>query len=162
PEISQGAFEDPRSELIIADGLKYVAETDERFDAVIVDSTEPIGPAAVLFTPEFFGNCKRCLNEEGVLVTQNGLPFLMADHLKGTIRIFNSLFPDVATYLCDQPTYFGGPFALAWAATRPSLRNLTREELALRYAASGITTRYYTPDVHLASFVLPVYVGKLM
>lgn len=159
PEISQGAFEDPRAEVIIADGVKYVADTPERFDAIIVDSTEPIGPAAVLFTREFFEGCRRCLNDGGVLVTQSGLPFLFPEHLKGTMDLFRELFPDAATYLCDQPTYFGGPFALAWAG-EPGLRQLSVEELAPRYAASGIATRYYTPEVHLASFVLPAYMTK--
>jgi spermidine synthase len=162
PEISQGAFDDPRAEVIIADGVKYVAETAERFDAIIVDSTEPVGPAAVLFTRPFFEGCRRCLTEPGVLITQNGLPFLHPEHLRGTMGLFRDLFEDTATYLCGQPTYFGGPFALAWAATSPGLRALSGEELAARYAASGIETRYYTPGLHLASFVLPRYVARLM
>lgn len=162
PEISQGAFDDPRAEVIIADGMKYAAETSERFDAIIVDSTEPIGPAAVLFTQEFFSHCRRCLNEPGVLITQNGLPFVMPEHLKSTMRIFRGLFPDAATYLCDQPTYFGGPFALAWAANKPGLRDLSLENIARRHAASGIVTRYYTPGLHRAAFVLPAYIEALM
>ena len=62
--------------LLIADGLKYVAETAEKFDAIIVDSSEPIGPSAVLHTRAFFMDCKRALKPGGVLITQNGLPFL--------------------------------------------------------------------------------------
>lgn len=162
PEISQGAFDDPRVELIIADGVHYVADTSERFDAIIVDSTEPIGPAAVLFTPPFFEGCARCLNEPGVLITQNGLPFLHPDHLAGTIGLFASIFTDKAAYLCDQPTYFGGPFALAWAANDKALRATPLDAIVERFKASGIVTRYYTPEVHKAAFVLPAYIAELL
>ena len=67
--------------VVIADGLQFVAETDERFDAIIVDSSEPIGPSAVLHTREFFADCSRALKKDGILVTQNGLPFLFPEHL---------------------------------------------------------------------------------
>ena len=63
-------FDDKRADIVIADGLKYLAETDERFDAIIVDSSEPIGPSAVLHTREFFTDCKRSLKDGGILVTQ--------------------------------------------------------------------------------------------
>ncbi len=161
PEISQGAFDDPRVEVIIADGVRYVAETLERFDAIIVDSTEPVGPAAVLFTREFFEGCARCLNKPGVLITQNGLPFLHPDHLKGTMDLFGTIFDDRATYLCDQPTYFGGPFALAWAANDKATRATSLTAIAERLQSSGIAPRYYTPDVHKAAFALPGYIASL-
>jgi spermidine synthase len=161
PEISQGAFDDPRVEVVIADGVRFVAETAERFDAIIVDSTEPIGPAAVLFTREFFEGCVRCLNKPGVLVTQNGLPFLHPDHLKGTMALFDAIFPDKATYLCDQPTYFGGPFALAWAANDRGLRATPLPAIESRWKASGMALKYYTPEVHLAAFTLPGYIAGL-
>jgi spermidine synthase len=161
PEIGQGAFDDARAEVIIADGVRYVAETPERFDAIIVDSTEPVGPAAVLFTREFFEGCARCLNKPGVLVAQNGLPFLHPGHLRATMGLFASIFADKAAYLVDQPTYFGGPFALAWAANEISLRTAPLGLVEERFNASGIFTRCYTPELHKASFVLPAYIAKL-
>ncbi len=161
PEISQGAFGDARVEIIIADGVRYVAETPERFDAIIVDSTEPIGPAAVLFTREFFEGCARCLNEPGVLITQNGLPFLHPGHLAETMGLFATIFADKATYLVDQPTYFGGPFALAWASNDSGLRATPLNLIEDRFNASGIDARYYTPEVHKAAFALPTYIAKL-
>ncbi|MDZ4790467.1 MAG: polyamine aminopropyltransferase [Hyphomicrobiales bacterium] len=160
--ISRGAFDDPRVELVIADGVKYVAETDERFDCIIVDSTEPVGPAAVLFTRGFFEGCRRCLSDPGVLITQNGLPFLHPDHLRGTMGLFGELFEDSATFLVNQPTYFGGPFALAWASNDKSLRKIKLKKLRERFEASGIETNYYSPKVHKAAFSLPVYVERLM
>lgn len=162
PQIASGSLDDPRTDLVIADGLKYVAKSKEKFDAIIVDSSEPIGPSAVLHTPEFFADCKRALSEGGILVTQNGLPFLFPDHLAGTTRAFASLFKRVAPYMCTQPCYFGGPFALNWASDDHKLAEVTAKKLARRQGKRGIATRYWTPAVHVASFALPAYAQKVV
>ena len=158
PEIAGDAFDDDRTRVVIADGVKYVAQTSERFDAIIVDSSEPIGPSAVLHTREFFAHCRRALKAGGVLVTQNGLPFLFPDHLAATTRIFASLFKRVAPYMCTQPCYFGGPFALNWASDDKSLLKLDAKDLAKRQKKRGIADlQYWTPAVHVAAFALPAY-----
>ena len=158
PEIANGCISDPRSDIVIADGLKYVAETTERFDAIIVDSSEPIGPSAVLHTREFFTDCKRALKDGGVLITQNGLPFLFPDHLFGTTEIFASLFKRAAPYMCTQPCYFGGPFALNWASDDESLLDISTKKLAKHAEKRGISgLKYWTPAGHNAAFALPAY-----
>lgn len=162
PQIANGAFDHPRAEVVIADGLKYVAETTEKFDAIIVDSSEPIGPSAVLHTREFFADCKRALKPEGILVTQNGLPFLLPEQITGTTRIFASLFTQCAPYLCHQPCYFGGEFALNWASDEPAHLQVSRETLADRQRQRGIKTRYWTPAFHVAAFALPAYAEELV
>jgi spermidine synthase len=159
PQIADGCFDDPRAEVVIADGLKYVADTRERFDAIIVDSSEPIGPSAVLHTRAFFTDCKRALKKGGILVTQNGLPFLFPEHLRATTKIFASLFRAASPYMCTQPCYFGGPFALNWASDDPALLDVAEATLARRMTKRGITARYYTPAVHRAAFALPGYVA---
>src|SRR5262245_45004931 len=159
PEIAGGAFDDPRAEVVIADGLKYVAGTREKFDAIIVDSSEPIGPSASLHTREFFTDCKRALKKGGVLVTQNGLPFLFPEHLRATTEIFASLFARAAPYLCTQPCYFGGPFALNWASDAAPLRGDAEAPLARGRGKRGSSARYYTPVVHRAASALAGYVG---
>jgi spermidine synthase len=160
PEIAGGCFDDSRADIVIADGLQYVAQTTERFDAIIVDSSEPIGPSAVLHTREFFTDCKRALKRGGILVTQNGLPFLFPEHLKGTSEIFASLFKATSPYLCTQPCYFGGPFALNWASDDKGLLDVAAATLRRRMVKRRIAARYYTPDVHRAAFALPGYVAK--
>ena len=72
------------------------------------------------------------------------------------------LFADAACYLATIPTYAGGPMAFGWASDDASLRRLPLDELAQRYAAAGIATRYYNPEVHLAAFALPNYVKALI
>jgi spermidine synthase len=163
PEIPGKSFDDPRTEVVIADGIKFVAETTETFDAIIVDSSEPVGPSAVLHTREFFTSCRHALDEDGVLVTQNGLPFLFPDHLKRTTAIFASLFRRVAPYLCTQPCYFGGPFALNLATEDKGLLKLNSKDLAKRQRKRAISgLRYWTPDVHVAAFALPAYAENVV
>src|SRR5215468_1080032 len=81
PEFTKPVFADKRFESVIDDGMKYVARTDRRFDAIIVDSTDPQGPGKVLFSSRFYAACKRCLTPGGVLVTQNGVPILQPAEL---------------------------------------------------------------------------------
>ncbi len=162
PGIPQDAFNDPRTEVVIADGLKYVAETKEQFDCIIVDSSEPIGPSAVLHTKEFFADCKKALTKGGILVTQNGLAQLFPDHLAGTTRIFASLFKRVAPYICHQPCYFGGMFALNFATDSKSVLKVDEKILAKR-ARKGVTgaMKYYTPAVHVGAFALPADIARV-
>lgn len=162
PEVSNGAFDDPKTRIVIADGTKLVKETEDRFCAVLVDSTDPIGPGAALFTKEFYADCKRCLKPGGVLVTQNGLPFLQGPELRQSTGYFRELFADAWAFLTTTPTYVGGPMSYGWASDNPALRKHALEEITWRVEASGIETRYYRPDVHLAAFALPGYVRELV
>src|SRR5690606_40031437 len=83
--VSAGAFDDPRARAVIADGAQYVKETDDRFDVIVIDSTDPQGPGAVLFSAEFYGDCKRCLTPGGVMATQSGVPLLQPKELSDSI-----------------------------------------------------------------------------
>ena len=162
PAVSDGAYDDPRTEVVIADGTRFVAETDQRFDAILVDSTDPIGPGAVLFTREFYADCRRALAEGGVLVTQNGLPFIQGPELARSVSYFRALFADAWAYLATTPTYVGGPMSFGWASDDPDLRQRDQATLSARFAAAGLATRYYAPDVHTAAFALPGYVRALV
>lgn len=161
PSISDGAFDNPRSDLIITDGLKFVEETNERFDVIIVDSTDPIGPGESLFTQSFYSNCKRCLSEGGVLVNQNGVPFFQPEEVTETHAKLSSLFKDAAFYTAAVPTYVGGLMTLGWGTDNVELRQLDGQTIAERFAATGLSTRYYTPAVHVAAFSLPAFIRNL-
>ena len=162
PGVSAGAFDDPRLEVVIADGAEYIARKGETFDVILVDSTDPIGPGEVLFTETFYGHAKRRLTPGGVLVTQNGVPFLQPDELRNTMRAFRALFADATCYLATIPTYAGGPMAFGWGTDGPA-RDAAENVLEGRLAASGIEgLRYYNPAVHKAAFALPGYVASLL
>lgn len=161
PSISAGAFDDPRLNLVIADGADFMRETTDKFDVIIVDSTDPIGPGEVLFTDTFYGHAKRALNPGGILTTQNGVPFMQGDELTNTMRAFQALFADATCYLATIPTYAGGPMAMGWG-TDGDARHTSLDVLKDRFAAAGIDTDYYTPEVHQGAFALPGYVSKLI
>lgn len=161
PMLSDGAFDDARLNLVINDGAVYMKETDVKFDVIIVDSTDPIGPGEVLFTDTFYGHAKRALTPGGIIVTQNGVPFMQGDELTGTMRAFQALFSDAWCYLATIPTYAGGPMALGWG-TDSKARHVSLDELKDRFKAADISTDYYTPEVHAGAFALPGYVLKLI
>lgn len=163
PDISAGAYDDPRTNIVIADGTKFVSETDERFDVILIDSTDPVGPGAVLFTREFYAGCCRCLAPGGLLVTQNGLPFLQASELQQSVCYFRELFKDASAYLANTPSYFGGPMSYGWATDNAKLRHRKQRKIERRYKKAGsFATRYWRPDVHVAAFALPNYVRELI
>ncbi len=161
PMLSDGAFDDPRLNLVINDGAVFMKETSEKFDVIIVDSTDPIGPGEVLFTATFSRHAARALTEDGIIVTQNGVPFMQGDELTGTLRAFQALFADASCYLATIPTYAGGPMAFGWGSHSDKARNVSLADLEARFAAAGIETDYYNPEVHKAAFALPNYVKKL-
>lgn len=158
PKHSNGAYDDPRLNLVIDDGMRFVATTEEKFDVIISDSTDPIGPGEVLFSENFYQACRRCLNEGGILVTQNGTPFMQLGEVQTTAGRMNGLFADWHFYMAAVPTYIGGSMTFAWGSTDASYRSLSVEALRARYIASGIQTRYYNADIHAAAFALPSYV----
>jgi spermidine synthase len=157
------AFEDPRLELVIADGAAFVAGCDRQsYDLIVVDSTDPIGPGEVLFTEEFYRGCKEALAPGGVLVTQNGVPFVQGEELRSSVAILRRHFADAGCYLATVPTYVGGPMAFGWASDDPRHRGIPTDVLRARFEEAGIGTRYYTPDLHHAAFALPRYVADLI
>ncbi|MCZ6862261.1 MAG: polyamine aminopropyltransferase [Alphaproteobacteria bacterium] len=162
PKINAGAFDDARAEIVIADGSSFVRRTENRFDVVIVDSTDPIGPGEALFSEAFYAGCKRCLTPGGILVTQNGVPAVQGNEVTQSYQRLRAHFADVTFYLAPVPTYHGGFMAFGWASDDVSLRATPLEKIEARYRAAEITTRYYNPEIHLAAFALPNDIRALM
>jgi spermidine synthase len=128
---------------------------------MIIDSTDPIGPGEVLFTDRFYTACKRCLAPGGILVTQNGVPFMQGDELRNTLAVLKRLFADTTCYTATVPAYVGGCMAFGWASDDAALRTTPLSVLEQRFASAGLDTRYYNPAVHCAAFALPGYVAAL-
>ncbi len=162
PALSAGAFDDPRADLVFADGAGFVAETGRRFDVAIVDSTDPVGPGAALFTEGFYRNCKRCLKDGGVLITQNGVPSLQGDEVTASHAAFRTLFADPAFYLAPVPTYNGGFMAFGWATDDAGLRRWSSATIRDRIDAIGLETRYFNADIFAAAFALPNDIRSLL
>ncbi len=161
PAISSGAFDNPRADIVISDGAAFLAATDLRFDVIIVDSTDPIGPGEALFREAFYADCKRSLTPGGILVTQGGVPMIQPGELSAMAERLGKQFQDVSAYIAAISTYGGGHMAFGWATDNATLRQHTVASISNRYAASGLKTRYYNPAVHVAAFALPNYIATL-
>jgi spermidine synthase len=162
PSLSQGAFSDPRFNLIIEDGAEFVKKHEFMWDVIIIDSTDPIGPGEVLFSQIFYTHCKRCLRPGGILVTQNGVPFVQTSSFIDSHKRLSKLFCDVSFYLTAIPTYQGGSMAFGWASENKGYRVIPLSKLKNRFKGADIKTRYYTPEIHLAAFALPPEIQSLM
>jgi spermidine synthase len=162
PNHSAGAFDDPRATIVIADGMDFVRETSERFDVIISDSTDPIGPGEVLFTDDFYALAKRCLMPGGILVTQNGVPFVQLDEVLKTRRRMAPHFSDMTFFGAAVPTYYGGIMTFAWGSDDRSARRTSLEVLGWRARHINLKTRYYNPAIHHASFALPQYLVEAL
>lgn len=156
------AFDDPRTDLVIADGVEFVRSSSETYDVIIVDSTDPVGPGEVLFTESFYADCRRRLRPGGILVTQNGVPFFQADELRASMRRLRRSFADVTCFAAAVPMYVGGVMTFGWASDDPAAKAVPVDILDERFRGTGIATRYYSPDVHRGAFAIPPYIGEMM
>ncbi len=163
PGIAGDAWNDPRAEVIVGDGIDYVRQAASgSFDVVIVDSTDPIGVGEVLFTDEFYANSARLLSDQGLIVNQCGVPFMQAEELRETSLRRAKAFPDIWAYVAAVPTYVGGFMTLGWAAKDAAMRGVGVEEIRRRAQSAGIlgATQYWTPEIHVGAFNLPAYIAE--
>ncbi|MBO5996491.1 MAG: polyamine aminopropyltransferase [Acetobacter sp.] len=162
PTIAQEAWNDPRAEVIVGDGIDYVSKAaDNAFDVIIVDSTDPIGVGEVLFTDSFYKHCARVLGHQGIIVNQCGVPFMQADELRETSLRRAQFFPHVSAYVAAVPTYVGGFMTLGIAAKGENPCHQSVETVRARARKAGIEgkTRYWTPEIHVSAFYLPPYIA---
>ncbi|MGI4757652.1 MAG: polyamine aminopropyltransferase [Janthinobacterium lividum] len=165
PSISGDAWNDPRTTLIIGDGLAYVSSASSAsFDVIIVDSTDPVGVGEVLFTEAFYADCARVLDTGGIIVNQAGVPFMQGQELVVSTKRRASAFKHVTAYLVAVPTYVGGFMTLGFASNTGGLDTIPASELVLRSerASVDLKTEYWTPDVHCAAFALPPYIQRYL
>jgi len=148
------AFSHPKAELIIRDGTEYVKENQACFDIVIVDSTEPVGPAVKLFSPEFYRDVYSSLKEDGMLVVQSESPFFNADVIKMAYQGIKQSFPITELYLASIPTYPSG----LWSFTIGSKRYNPVCPVSSHHQGC----KYYNPQVHEAAFRLPGFVRRII
>ncbi len=151
------ALDDPRVELIIDDGVKFAASTEESFDVVLIDSTDPIGPAAPLFDRQFYQNVAGLLSENGIMISQAESPFYdfkIQSSMLGNQRPF---FNRLHLYTFTNLTYPGGLWSFGFGSK--GLCPAT-DFGADRVDAAELHTLYYTPDIHISAFMLPKFVKE--
>ena len=152
---------DERVRIFYEDGLKFVRSKSNQYDLIIVDSTDPFGPGEGLFTKEFYGNCYKALNEDGVMVNQHESPFYADDAIacqRAHKRIVES-FPISRVYQAHIPTYPSGHWLFGFASKKyHPLKDLKAD----RWKAREMKTRYYTAELHRGAFMLPAYVEEML
>lgn len=157
PSLSLGAFNDKRARVIIDDGAKFVRETKEKFDIAIVDSSDPIGPATVLFADKFYKDLFSVLKEGGFMIRQTGSTLFQPQEAKNTQKMLIKIFPYAAIQVAAVPTYIGGLFSFVIASKKFSPAVVPFEKVAARYEESNLKTKYYNPEIHFSSLQIPNY-----
>lgn len=155
PEISC-ALDDPRAEVIVDDGIKYVQDHKNEFDVIMVDSTDPVGPAVGLFAVDFYKAIFECLKEDGIFVAQTESPFFHKELIKNVYNDVKSIFPIARLYTCSIPTYPSG----YWSFTMGSKKYDPLETDVSKIPA--VDTKYYCAEIHKSIFALPKFVADII
>ncbi|ASJ14810.1 polyamine aminopropyltransferase [Thermococcus radiotolerans] len=154
--VARGAFEDPRAEVMVGDGVRYLRETDERFDVIIVDSTDPVGPAKLLFSEEFYRDAYEKLNDKGLYITQAGSVYLFTNELLDAYKAMKNVF--------DRVYYFSFPvigYASPWSFLVGVKGDLDFTKVDVE-RAKKLDLYYYDPERHETLFQMPKYVRDLL
>ncbi len=155
PEISQG-LSDPRVRIKVADGIAHIGETEDYYDVILIDSTEPVGAAFGLFSEAFYANVFRALTKDGIMVAQTESPFVNQDIIEKSFVGISGSFPITELYLASIPTYPSGlwSFTLGSKTHHPLHADLQR--------AAELSTRYYNAQIHQGAFQLPTFVRDIV
>lgn len=156
PEIA-GALDNPKVDVQVVDGIKYIHDNKGQFDVIMVDSTEPIGPAVGLFEKGFYQGIYDCLKEDGILVAQTESPWFNADLIKRVFKDIKSIFPITRLYTVSIPTYPSGLWSFTMGSKKYDPLAVSDEQLK-----ELVDTKYYTPRIHKSIFQLPKFVEDLV
>ena len=153
PEYAE-VFHHPRLELVYEDASVFVEKTEEKFDVVLLDTSDPVGPATVFYEREFFENLVRVLEPVSVVGIQAESPIFHRDRLKKLYETVRGVFRTVRPYTAPAPTYPGGQWAFLLVTLQPSLPAFRR------MVPEGLS--FYHEDLHRALFALPPYLQALL
>lgn len=148
-----GSLSDPRVQIEFRDGIQYIKDTQEKFDVIIIDSTDPTGPAVGLFASDFYRAAANALNDGGVFTAQTESPFYNIDLIQNVQKSLREIFPEVALYLATVPTYPGGLWSFSIATKGPALPGEPLIPISFK-------TKYYNAAVHQAAFALPEFLRE--
>jgi len=156
------AFDNPKVNLIIDDGVGFAEKSAENsFDVVIVDSSDPVGPAEKLFSKEFYTCVHRILRPGGVICSQGECLWIHADLIEEMIREHGAPFASAEYASMQMPTYPSGQIGafLARKADEPSTTQAPSCRVPRRSVPADLPLRYYSEDMHAAAFALPAFLA---
>jgi len=162
--INTKAFKDKRLKIEIADAFEYLGrpEAKARFDLIVADRPDPVGPGKALFGDNFYQRVKNAMRKGGFASFQTGVPFYQPWEITDALNELKHYFPRSGLYLTVVPTYVGGFMALSWAGDRPLGTPAGIKSAARRFAKAKLKTDYYNPDIHAAAFAFPEWVKRLI
>ncbi|APF19991.1 Spermidine synthase [Caldithrix abyssi DSM 13497] len=158
------AFDDPRLDLRIEDGIKFVADAPAgTYDLIVVDSTDPIGPAEGLFSETFYRNCHRILNDNGAMIVQGEAPRFNEQVFLDIHQTLKNIFgpKNAHIMLFHVPTYPTGVWS-GQIGVKGSFNPAEFDEVKASEFCRAHQLKYYSPEIHKASFVLPPYVKEMI
>jgi len=158
PRLAAG-LADPRARVVYEDGKKYIEESAERFDLVLLDLSDPVGPAADLFQMPFHRKVFERLNDDGIMAAQSESPFYNQQTVKMMYANLRKVFPLVRMYTCFMPIYPSSYWSFAFCSKEI---DPIRDFDEARWKKLGLQTRYYNAETHRAAFALPQFVKRLL
>ena len=165
-EINAKAFKDKRMTIEAADAFEYLGRksSKNRFDLIIADRPDPVGPGKALFGETFYDRVKNALKPGGYATFQTGVPFYQPWEITEALQELARFFPKSGLYLSVVPTYIGGFMALSWATKggKPLGTPAGIKKAAAAYKKSKLKCDYYNPQIHAAAFALPNWIAKLV
>lgn len=156
PEIA-GKLSDPRVDVQVVDGIQYIHDNKNSFDVILVDSTEPVGPAVGLFAKSFYEGIYDALKEDGIMVAQTESPFFNADLISRVYKDISSLFPVTRYYTAAIPTYPSGLWSFTMGSKKHDPLEVDDSKLI---EPEG--TKYYHKGLHKSVFNVPKFVMELL
>lgn len=158
PHLTKGVT-DPRAKVIFEDGKDYLERGKNQFDIIMLDLSDPVGPAADLFQKKFHQRVFDQLKDDGILVAQSESPFYNQKTVRSMYKNFRDIFPIVRMYTCFMPIYPSALWSFAFCSKKyDPLKDFDQA----RYDKLKLKTRYYNADIHRASFALPEFVRPLV
>lgn len=155
PEISEGAFDDPRARVVFEDGYDFLVKYQSYFDVIIVDSPDPVGEAAKLISEEFFQIVSQALKQEGIFVCQSGSPIFHKEENAFIRKRLSKFFKYVFPYLGHVPSYPGVIWSYTFASNRVNPLEIDEKTLLNRMAWSNLKYEYLTAEYAKSCFSLP-------
>jgi len=150
----------------VADAFEYLGRksSKNRFDLIIADRPDPVGPGKALFGETFYDRVKGALRKGGYATFQTGVPFYQPWEITEALQELSGFFTRSGLYLTVVPTYIGGFMALSWATKggKPLGTPAGIQKAARAYKKAKLKTDYYNPAVHAAAFALPEWIKKLV
>ncbi|MCC7114104.1 MAG: polyamine aminopropyltransferase [Burkholderiales bacterium] len=159
--VHRGSLDDPRLALRVGDGFAFVRDTDESYDLIVLDLTDPGGPSLELYTADFYRACAARLTPSGAMTLHIASPVAHPDRIRQTLVGLRAAFPVVVPYLVSIPLY-GGMWMMACCSAGLDPRRMTAVEVERRIAQRGLGgLRYYNGDMHRAALALPNFVRSI-